>query len=114
MKAFSANAGTVTRARIVRYAGAIGDFNPVHFDDEFAKGAGLPSVIAHGPLTFTMALDAVVAQAGAEGLAGFACRFKAPVFPGNEVEVSCSDSGQISVTCGGNEVLTGALTPRDP
>ena len=80
MKAFSdRQAGEMTLARIIRYAGVIGDFNPIHHDDAFAKNAGLPSVIAHGPLTFTMALDVLLAEGGKDSLSGFSCRFKAPV-----------------------------------
>lgn len=45
---------TVTRADLVRYAGASGDFNPIHWSDRVATSVGLPGVIAHG--MFTMAL----------------------------------------------------------
>jgi 3-hydroxybutyryl-CoA dehydratase len=48
-----------------RYAGASGDFNPIHIDDEFAKSVGLPSNILHG--LYSMGL---VAKAAAQGLAG--------------------------------------------
>ena len=60
--------GPITRAQINEYAAAVDDFNPVHVDEEFAIGAGLPSVIAHGPLTVALALDAVVAQIGPDAL----------------------------------------------
>lgn len=46
----------VDRAQLVQYAGASGDFNPIHWNDEFAKAVGLPGVISHG--MFTMALVA--------------------------------------------------------
>ncbi len=115
MKAFAEQkTGAVTRERIIRYAGVIGDFNPVHYDDEFARAAGLPSVIAHGPLTYTLALDALVAQAGPDALGGFSARFKAPVFPGNQLSVSCSGDGQVVATVEGNEVLSGAAIPKEP
>ena len=114
MKAFSdRQAGEMTLARIIRYAGVIGDFNPIHHDDAFAKNAGLPSVIAHGPLTFTMALDVLLAEGGKDSLSGFSCRFKAPVFPGNQVSVSCSEDGRVVAKADGNEVLTGTVTPRE-
>jgi acyl dehydratase len=79
--------GPVTRVQIARYAGAVGDFNPVHVDDEFARASGLPSVIAHGPLTVTLALDAVVEQLGPEALRSAKARLSAPVFPGDELTV---------------------------
>ncbi len=47
---------TIRRADLVRYAGASGDFNPIHWSDRVAKSVGLPGVIAHG--MFTMALAA--------------------------------------------------------
>ena len=40
--------GLITRQDLVRYAGAAGDFNPLHYDDAFARSAGLPGVMAHG------------------------------------------------------------------
>ena len=46
---------TVTRADLVRYAGASGDFNPIHWSDRVATSVGLPGVIAHGMLTMALA-----------------------------------------------------------
>jgi acyl dehydratase len=48
----------IDRAQLVKYAGASGDFNPLHWDEEFARSVGFPSVIAHG--MFNMALVARV------------------------------------------------------
>lgn len=85
--------GPVTRVQIARYAGAIGDFNPIHLDEEFAKRAGLPSVIAHGPLTLALALDAVVAQVGGGSLRRFDARLRAPVVPGETLTVVPTEDG---------------------
>ena len=49
----------VTRATLVRYAGASGDFNPIHWSDRVAGAVGLPGVIAHGMLTQALAARAV-------------------------------------------------------
>lgn len=58
---------TVTRADLVRYAGASGDFNPIHWSDRTASAVGLPGVIAHGMLTMALASRAVATwTAGAE------------------------------------------------
>jgi acyl dehydratase len=92
-----ASRGPVTRVQIARYAGAVGDFNPVHIDDEFARAAGLPSVIAHGPLIVALALDAVVEQVGAGALRSARARLSAPVFPGDELTVEPA-SGGVRVT----------------
>mgnify|MGYP003351882993 CR=1 FL=1 len=51
------------RADLVRYAGASGDFNPIHWDERTATGVGLPDVIAHGMLTMGRAMDVVAAWA---------------------------------------------------
>lgn len=81
----------VTRVQIARYAGAVGDFNPIHLDDAFAAQAGLPSVIAHGPLTLALILDAVVRQIGPDALRTFDARLRAPVFPGDALTVIPSE-----------------------
>ncbi|WP_125773517.1 MaoC family dehydratase [Antribacter gilvus] len=55
------------RSRLVRYAGASGDFNPIHWNDSFAEGVGLPGVIAHGMLTMGSAVGLVEDWAGDPG-----------------------------------------------
>jgi len=50
---------TLTRADLVRYAGASGDFNPIHWNERFAREVGLPGVIAHGMLTMALANELV-------------------------------------------------------
>ena len=54
----------VTRADLVRYAGASGDFNPIHRSDRIATGVGLPGVIAHGMFTMALAGRAVTSWTG--------------------------------------------------
>ncbi|MDW3216257.1 MAG: MaoC/PaaZ C-terminal domain-containing protein [Ilumatobacteraceae bacterium] len=88
-----ATTNAITRVQIARYAGAVGDFNPMHLDDEFAQAAGLPSVIAHGPLTLTLVIDALVAQLGVAQLRSFDARLRAPVFPGDALEIVSIDDG---------------------
>lgn len=83
----------VTRVQIARYAGAVDDYNPVHVDEEFAKAAGMPSVIAHGPLTVALALDAIVGQLGVEALRSLEARLTAPVFPGDRITVVPTEKG---------------------
>jgi acyl dehydratase len=70
----------VTRAGLVRYAGASGDFNPIHWNERVAQEVGLPGVIAHGMLTMALANRLVTAWAGDPG-AVVACgvRFTRPV-----------------------------------
>jgi len=54
----------ITRADLVRYAGASGDFNPIHWNDRTATAVGLPGVIAHGMFTMALAARAVTAWTG--------------------------------------------------
>lgn len=69
----------VTRDTLVRYAGASGDFNPIHYNDAFAQSVGLPGVIAHGMLTMGLAASVVEEWAGAGNVADFQARFTRPI-----------------------------------
>ncbi|SDH65377.1 MaoC like domain-containing protein [Actinokineospora alba] len=68
---------TLTRADLVRYAGASLDFNPIHWNERFAREVGLPDVIAHGMLTMAIA-GRVVSDWGGE-LVDYSARFTRPV-----------------------------------
>ena len=113
MKTIDKAAAAVTRKAIVQYAGVVQDFNPVHFDDEFARKAGLPGVIAQGPLTVTLVLDALVALHGADNIAAVKTRMKAPVVPGDQLHVRADEQGSLSVSVAGREVLTGTVQLKD-
>ncbi len=70
----------IRRADLVRYAGASGDFNPIHWSDRVARSVGLPGVIAHGMLTMALAGRALTTWAG--GVANvleYGVRFTKPV-----------------------------------
>jgi acyl dehydratase len=70
----------VRRSDLVRYAGASGDFNPIHWSDRVATSVGLPGVIAHGMYTLALAGNAVAAWAGGpEAVLSFGARFTKPV-----------------------------------
>ena len=70
----------VTRADLVRYAGASGDFNPIHWNQRFALGVGLPDVIAHGMFTMATAARAVTDWIGDPGaVVEYGVRFTKPV-----------------------------------
>jgi acyl dehydratase len=71
---------SVTRDDLVRYAGASGDFNPIHWNERVAQAVGLPDVIAHGMFTMALAGRFVTEWAGDPGaVTDFAVRFSAPV-----------------------------------
>jgi acyl dehydratase len=70
----------ITRADLVRYAGASGDFNPIHWSERFATSVGLPGVIAHGMLTMGMAIRVVTDWTGDPGaVVEYGVRFGRPV-----------------------------------
>lgn len=70
----------LSRASLVRYAGASGDFNPIHWNERFAQSVGLPGVIAHGMLTMGTAVQLVSDWAGDPGaIVDYQSRFTKPV-----------------------------------
>ncbi|MCU1533686.1 MAG: acyl dehydratase [Glaciihabitans sp.] len=70
----------LTRDSLVRYAGASGDFNPIHYRDDVATSVGLEGVIAHGMLTMGIAVQPVVDWLGAAGaVVDYQVRFTRPV-----------------------------------
>src|SRR4051795_7240326 len=70
----------VTRADLVRYAGASLDFNPIHWSERLATKVGLPGVIAHGMYTMALVGRAVTAWAGApDAVVEYSVRFSRPV-----------------------------------
>ncbi|SDD70331.1 MaoC like domain-containing protein [Sanguibacter gelidistatuariae] len=88
----------VDRARLVRYAGASGDFNPIHWNDSFAVGVGLPGVIAHGMFTMGAAVALVEDWAGDPGaVVDYQARFTRPVAVPNPGEAIVEVSGVIGV-----------------
>ncbi len=71
----------ITRDTLVRYAGASGDFNPIHYRDDVAAAVGLPGVLAHGMLTMGFAVQPVVEWAGGDPgrILDYQVRFTRPV-----------------------------------
>lgn len=70
----------LTRDSLVRYAGASGDFNTIHYRDDIAAEVGLPGVLAHGMLTMGIAVQPVVDWLGDRGtVLGYGVRFTRPV-----------------------------------
>ncbi|GGX03733.1 MaoC family dehydratase [Streptomyces chryseus] len=77
----------VTRAALVRYAGASGDFNPIHWNEKFATEVGLPNVIAHGMFTMAEAIRVVTDWVGdPAAVVEYGVRFTKPVVVPNDDE----------------------------
>ncbi len=82
------------RTQIVMYAGASGDYNPVHTDEVFTtKVAGYPSVFAHGMLTMGMTGHMLTNFVGDGRLIEFGVRFTSQVFPGDTLDATATISG---------------------
>lgn len=111
----------VTRADLVRYAGASGDLNPIHWSDRVAAEVGLPGVIAHGMLTMGLAARAVTGWAGdPAALVEYHVRFGRPVVvPDDDEGADVTVRGRVAallgegrvrvdlaVTSGGEKVLS--------
>jgi len=111
-----------TREQLVRYAGASGDFNPIHYSDHFATALGLPGVIAHGMLTMGTALRVVTDWIGDPArVLSYSARFTRPVVVPDDADgaevtftatVTSVDAGiavlGIEAVCDGMKVLGAA------
>ncbi|MGB6244332.1 MULTISPECIES: MaoC family dehydratase [Gordonia] len=80
--------GPVTQTDVVRFAGAGGDFNPLHHDAEYARAAGLPGVIAMGQMQAGMLASWVSDRVHVENLLSFSVRFASPLFLGDTLELT--------------------------
>lgn len=108
----------VRRADLVQYAGASGDFNPIHWSERIATAVGLPGVIAHGMFTMALAARAVDTWSGGAEVVEFGCKFTQPVVvPDDDDGVVVEVAGRVAtrdgdlvtialeVTCDGVKVL---------
>ncbi|MBD9727711.1 MaoC family dehydratase [Streptomyces caniscabiei] len=96
----------VTRATLVRYAGASGDFNPIHWNEKFAKEVGLPDVIAHGMFTMAEAIRVVTDWTGDPGaVVEYGVRFTKPVVvPDDEEGATIEVSAKVGAKLDDNTV----------
>src|SRR3954465_4844124 len=79
---------TLTRTDLVKYAGASGDYNPMHHDDVQAKDAGLPSVFGHGMLSAGFLATALTDYVGIGRVARYKVRFAKQTWPGDVLTTS--------------------------
>ena len=86
----------ITRDSLVRYAGASGDFNPIHYRDDFAQAVGLPGVLAHGMLTMGLAVQTIVDFVGDSGkILDYQVRFTKPVLVDARTGATVSVSAKV-------------------
>lgn len=113
----------ITQERLIEYADASGDHNPLHLDEEFARGTPYGRTIAHGMLVLALVSELMTRSFGRVWLSGgrLKTRFRAPVFPGDTVRAAgalkASDGGaatyEVTVTNqNGESVITGEASVR--
>ncbi len=110
------------RTQIVQYAGASGDFNPLHTDEVYAREiAGYPGVFAHGMLTMGLTGRAITDLVGDGRLLRFGVRFTAQVWPGDTLTVRSTvkdvsdevvELDVVTTNQDGTDVLTGYAAAR--
>ena len=105
----------VTRADLVRYAGASGDFNPIHWSDRVATSVGLPGVIAHGMYTFALAGRAVTGWVGGStDIVSLTARFTQPVVvPDDDTGAAVTVSGRVTSVEDGLATIELTVTHQD-
>jgi acyl dehydratase len=96
----------IRRADLVRYAGASGDFNVIHWNERVARSVGLPDVIAHGMFTMALAARAVTDWAGDPGaVVEYGVRFTRPVpVPDDDTGALVEVAGTVAVKLDGRRV----------
>jgi acyl dehydratase len=117
----------ISRTHFVRYAGASGDFNPMHHDDTIATSVGNPSVFGHGMLTAGLMARVLTDWFGPTALRRFQVRFSRQVWPGETLTCTATvtglredgDDGLVDVDCqvanqDGEVKLTGSATAAAP
>jgi acyl dehydratase len=113
----------LTRTMFVKYAGASGDFNPMHHDDTIAQQVGNPSVFGHGMLSMGLAARVVKDWFGAEAIRRLQVRFSKQVWPGDVLTATAKVSGTreengetlvdldlVVTTQNGDKAITGSAT----
>jgi acyl dehydratase len=105
----------VTRRDLVRYAGASGDFNVIHWNERIARSVGLPDVIAHGMLTMALAGRFLTEWAGDPGaVTEYGVRFSAPVVvPDDDKGATVEVAGTVTERLDGNRVAIDVTARSD-
>jgi acyl dehydratase len=112
MKSFKRAAPKLGKEHFVRYASVVGDFNPIHYDLDFAKKLRMPAVVAQGPLVLLLALDAIAAEGGLGDVKHVAARITGPVFPDADLTVEGREDGSIQISDKDRTVLTGVVETK--
>ena len=110
------NEGTLrsaSRHDLVRYSAATRDFNPLHWDHEFAVEAGLPGTVVHGLLMYAWLMQEAIRAAGGRGVAGAKIRFRSALKPAEQAVLAVSvegDTVKLELLRDGEQLITGSAT----
>jgi acyl dehydratase len=104
--------GPLDRRDFVRYAGASGDFNPIHYDEPYARTSGNPSVFGQGMFTAGVAAHAVCDWLGVGAIRSFGVRFRSRVWPGDTLTTTV-ESADVERTGAGERVAVDLRVDRD-
>lgn len=99
----------ITKLQLVKYAGASGDFNPLHTDDDVGRSVGLGGVIGHGMLTMGFVGQALTNWIPKKYLKKFKVRFAGMTKPGEVITIT----GKITAKDEENNLISGELSARD-
>ena len=113
----------LTRTDLVRYAGASGDFNPMHHDEVLAKAAGMPSVFGHGMFSAGLLASAMTDFVGEGTLTRYAVRFTKQAWPGDvlqtKIAITAVNGDSVDLSCDlvtdqGVTVISGEASAKLP
>lgn len=104
--------GPLSVTDLVRYAGASGDFNPLHHDEAYARAAGLPGVMAHGMLSAGLLASFVTRWFGAGSVRRYKVRFREKVFPGDTLTAEGRITGETTGPDGGRRLALELVLKR--
>jgi len=103
---------SASRHDLVRYAAATRDFNPLHWDHDFAVASGLEGIVVHGLLMHAWIVEEAAAAGGGRRVASSQVRFRSALFPGDQASIgTVVDNDRVSVvlSCGEDQLVTGTV-----
>lgn len=109
MKPFKKPVPVLGKEHFVRFAAVVGDFNPIHFDRDFAQAfmLKLPAVVAQGPLVLLLAMDALASEHSLPDSGSISARVTGPVFPDRALTFEGDADGSFRLLDNEKAVLTG-------
>jgi len=103
----------LTRTQIVQYAGASGDYSPLHTDEAHAAAAGYPTIVGHGMLTMALAGRLLTEWLGDDRVTRFGMRFSSPVWPGDTLTGAVTVEAVNDAEDGGTAELALSVVNQD-